>query len=114
MIACGDKKPVIAAALGISVPTLNKHYQAELMQGPARQRRKNVRALFAAAEAGNVAAMKHLDQIMDRAAADQSFVEPPPKLGKKEQADIDAATAGKGSEWGDDLISPAAPMGLPH
>jgi AcrR family transcriptional regulator len=48
----------IAQALGISAPTLRRHFREELTRGAAVRRFKVVQALYEAAMRGKVAAMK--------------------------------------------------------
>lgn len=103
----------IAAAIGISVPTLTKYFDAELTHGRAKKRAEVVELLFSAARKGNVSAQKKLHEITGTQAAAAEWevaegVAKPPqasrKLGKKEEQAIAAQTAGLGTEWGDDLV----------
>lgn len=113
----------IAKAIGITPPTLRKSYFRELkVRDDARDRldAKVADRLFALVEGGNVAAIKEFRKLIerndlmaghnafygeDRARPSSGSREPKaPKLGKKEEAANAAATAGAGSEWGDDLI----------
>jgi hypothetical protein len=108
----GMSNEEIAMAIGISTPTLEKHFEEELLHGRARKRAEVLRLLYAAARKGNVTAQKqlHLITATQAAAAEweaDGIAKPPPataKLGKKEQAELAARTAGHGSEWGDDLV----------
>ncbi len=109
LVSCGMSPPDIARALGIARETLRKHFADELAEGLARRRAEVIALLYKSARKGNVSAQKALDLATSRAVAQAAFVEDPDaaprplKLGKKEQAQLDAATAGEGSEWGDDL-----------
>lgn len=110
----------IAKAVGLSVPTLRKHYLQELSQRRiARLQLDATRwaALYAKVVAGDVSANKELGKVLeshDRAELAANFgadthqrrgQEPrQPKRGKKEQAQIEAENAGADSEWGDDLL----------
>jgi AcrR family transcriptional regulator len=88
LVLTGSSEEEIASALGITRPTLRKHFASELLHGRARKRRVVVRYLFAAARRGNVAAQKAL------LALSHSAPEQPPKarpLGKKAQAEREAA-----------------------
>ena len=58
-----------------------------------------------AKEASRVAAAR---EIMDRAFGKPATVGASAPLGKKEQANEDAKKAGHGTDWGDDLETPAA------
>lgn len=68
-LACGHDEEGIAAALQITVRTLNRHYFHEL-SGKASARlkleMKNMAAMVAQVEAGSVAAMSLLDKKMER------------------------------------------------
>lgn len=86
-----------ALAIGVSVPTLRKHYFAELKQRQAAHLRFEATQLCRlneAAKAGNVAAEKELMKAMekarlehlgDRVASRGERAKAQPKLGKKEQ-----------------------------
>lgn len=98
----------IASALGITPPTLRKHYFRELRsRTEARQRveGKLLSALLAEVDKGNVSAIDKLYKRLDR--HDQMRLAPPvkkakePKLGKKEQRLADASTAGRHGTWGE-------------
>lgn len=109
LVSCGMGHTDIARALGIARETLRKYFADELAEGLARRRAEVIALLYKSARKGNVSAQKALDLATARAGAQASFAEDaepaprPVKLGKKEQAQLDAATAGEGSEWGDDL-----------
>lgn len=110
----------IAKALGISQPTLRKHYLQQLQQRRvARLQLDATRwaGLYAKVLAGDVGAMKELGKVLeahDRAELAANFGadthqrrerEPrAPKLGKKQQAQLEAENAGADSDWGDDLV----------
>lgn len=109
----------IAKALGISQPTLRKHYLQQLQQRRiARLQLDATRwaGLYAKVLAGDVSAMKELGKVLeahDRAEMATNFGadthqrrERAPraeKIGKKQQAQLEAESAGLDSEWGDDL-----------
>lgn len=68
-LACGHNEEAIAAALQVTVKTLKRHYFHELSgKASARLRlqMKNMAAMVAQVEAGNVAAMSLLDKAMER------------------------------------------------
>jgi predicted transcriptional regulator len=108
----------IAVVLGITKPTLEKHFQDELAHGRARKRAEIMQMLVTSGRKGNVSAQKYLHAVagVQAAAAEWEAAEaagkPPParKLGKKEEQAVAAATAGQGTEWGDDLV----PSGTTH
>lgn len=109
-----------ATAIGVSVPTLRKHYFAEVAKRDAARLRMEMTQLArlnAAAGAGNVAAEKELFKRLDKAAladladrvADRGRNGAPvkaPKLGKKAEA---KAAAG---EVRGKFAPPAAPSRL--
>lgn len=113
----------IARSLGVTMPTLRKHYFSELRHREAmldRMKAGHLASLWEQMKAGNVAAAKEIGRILDRTDAalfglgsdgdDEEAEEedrvPIRRMGKKEQAQADAATAGAGTEWGDDLLPP--------
>jgi len=110
ILAAFDKnEEQIAAALSISPPTLRKHYLRELRSRlEARQRLegKLLTALVAEVDKGNVSAIDKMFKRLDRHdLATGHFAQAPrekkkPKLGKKEQAVVDAADASKEGKWG--------------
>jgi hypothetical protein len=101
LLAVGRKNHEIAAALGISEPTLRKNYFREMRsREEAKFRLEGVRLLriYEQVEEGNVGAIKELGKVLEKADRDSSplnraNVDPsimPPKLGKKEKAFLDA------------------------
>lgn len=110
----------IALALGISRGTLLKHFDAELSTAAARRRLSWIEAMDKAARKGNVAAQKALLATTPtisvpglpaepkapavKAAAQPAAVKQP-KLGKKEEAQVQAS-APAGNEW--DALLPRA------
>lgn len=101
------KVPEIALRTGLSEPTLRKYYFRELSYGTKMLRAEVVGMVMEKAKTGNVSAMKLALQILERGEA-EGFDKPArparsPRLGKKEEADLAAETAGQGSDWGDDL-----------
>lgn len=110
VLAAFDKnEEQIAAALSITPPTLRKHYFRELRSRlEARQRLegKALLALVNQVEKGNASAIDKLFKRLERHDLATGQTARPlkqskaPKLGKKEQAVIDArSTDGKGA-WG--------------
>lgn len=112
VLAAFDKnEEQIAAALSITPPTLRKHYFRELRSRlEARQRLegKLLASLLTEVDKGNVSAIDKLWKRLDRhdlatgaPAKTVRNVRPAktPKLGKKEQAVADAATAHEGDDW---------------
>ena len=113
-LATATAKPAdIATALGISRETLEKHFEAELSAGALERRMEVLQALHAAAKRGSSSAARAYLQHEATPA-----VPPAPQpdaaaksetLGKKAQAQADAVTAARGTEW-DNLLGPTAPV----
>lgn len=117
LAALGKTKGQIAEALGVTQPTLNKHYFSKasryrLRVKEARQRveAKLLAKLYAGAEEGNVAAIKALWDRLDKAdlkAAQMTAAQAPApqaaqeKLGKKAAATLAAHTAHEATTWAD-------------
>ena len=106
----------IALGLGISRNTLEKHFMRELSIGAYEKRLEVLDAMQRAAKRGNVAAQKAYMQLTPHAAVTPQPQEPKasakasakePPLGKKEQAQADAATAQTGTDW-ESLLKPGA------
>lgn len=89
----------IALGLGITRPTLSKHYERELSVGAYERRLEVLDAMHRSAKRGNVAAQKAYVALTPAVAAPPVPKEKP--LGKKQQAAADATTAQAGTEWGD-------------
>lgn len=98
LVAGGMPQWQIAAALGLSEPTLLKHYAVELDGGRAKRTAEVLEALYrAAVEDGNVSAQKAW-------LARQTPIDEPPAPkedppGKKAAAQVAAMTAHQGTEW---------------
>lgn len=113
LVSVGLTHTAIALRLGITLPTLRKHCSKELLDGADLARAELFEMMFGAADKGNVAAMKALREIQAAAGARDSILrdaeepaaasEPIERLGKKEQQLREAAKAGEGSPWGNDL-----------
>lgn len=118
LIALGKSKKQIAAGLGITQPTLNKHYYGNdapfrVRPGESRERieAKLLLTTFKQAEKGSVAAIKALWDKLEAADRDLDNFEKPKKpekpketakkLGKKE-AELEAAAtaADEDPDWG--------------
>lgn len=96
----------IAVMLGISQPTMRKHYEDELSMGAYARRAEVLAALYGAAVKGNATAARAYLAIVPGAAVPPADPDPvptkaDPKLGKKEQAQVDAKTAQQGTDWAD-------------
>jgi len=113
-IAAGAGMPheEIALAVGISTPTLRKHYAAELSTEAAKRRLENFASLFASAQGGNVSAQKAYAAARMAPAAPDPEPDPLPAgvpAGKKAQQAADAKVAQVGTEWEELLKRPGAP-----
>lgn len=116
-LALGWSKDRIANALACSIKTIERYFSPELRERDMARDQLDlhrVEQAMAAAQTGNVGAMRLLDTLIeknDRMDASRRFAgserpAPPtePRVGKKEAAQKAAEDAGgKGSLWGDDL-----------
>jgi AcrR family transcriptional regulator len=104
----------IAIALGITKPTLYKHFEYELAEGAYRRRCEVLEALHKAAVDGNVSACKAYAALTPTLAAPPVPEEKPedkPPEGKKAQAQADAQTAHLADpEWASLLHRPKLPQ----
>jgi hypothetical protein len=110
LVGGGMNEDDIARAMGFSRDTLRRHFLEELRCGRAKSRGAVLVAQFEAALKGNASAQdKYLgkSQVGTNVPADPLPARPP-RLGKKEVAQLAASRAGEGSEWGDDLRAPTA------
>ncbi|MBT9495362.1 MAG: hypothetical protein IV107_24075 [Paucibacter sp.] len=102
----------IALALGITRPTLAKHFMVELTAGAAVKKMEALDALFAQVKKGNVTAIKAVlllgDAIDPRpkagagaGAGEQAASVPASagRLGKKEAQQVAAVSAADGTDW---------------
>lgn len=109
LLLAGWNTAKIAEEIGISRPTLRKHYLPDIEKGRvvamSELRAKTIARLDKAADGGNVAAMKELLRVVGEAEINAGIghqpAEPsqPTRVGKKEQAVHDAQTADQGTEW---------------
>lgn len=109
--AGGMPEEQIALALGITRPTLQKHFMVELTTGAAVRKMEAMDALFVQAKKGNIAAIKLLlvlngtaggppaQEDSEPAKPAAAPAAPPVRLGKKEQAQLAAQTATEGTDW---------------
>src|SRR5262249_52664194 len=114
MLACGMTHEAIARAIGCTPPTLYKHFADELAHGAAKKRREILQMLHKSAKAGNVSAQKKLEEVSRGAGAAAEFEratsKPEPAGKKAAAAEAAKKVGGEGSEWGDDLRVPDAPL----
>lgn len=112
LVLAGFTREKIAEELGISRPTLRKHYLPDLKQARStalsEMKAKMVAHLDKAAEAGNVAAMKELLRIVREEELEDgvgaTMPRPPAEpreedVGKKEAANRAAQSAHENTEW---------------
>ena len=96
--AGGMSNEAIAEVIGISEPTLRKHFSLELDRATAKVRAELLMARFRSAMGGNVSAQnKMIEQVtaidvQTRRAPEKQPKEP--KLGKKEEQQIAAQSVG--------------------
>jgi hypothetical protein len=106
LMAGGIGEAGIAAIFQLSVNCLRKHFADELLHGRSRKRGENLRRLEAAAERGAVTAMRVLHLVYDKADAQDLHARTTAERRALAAARA-AATAGRDSEWGDDLVWPS-------
>lgn len=108
--AGGMSEDAIALALGITRPTLAKHFMVELTTGAAVKKMEAMEALFVQVRKGNVAAIKAallLNVAIDpppqpgAPAGEGAPAAPAPaaRLGKKEAQQVAAVSAQDGTAW---------------
>lgn len=109
-VAAGMSHQKIGLVLGIDRHTVEKHFREELDRGSALIQAEAMGLLLEAARKGNVSAQKKLFEVASASAAAQEVKtwmegdgKKAEKIGKKEQAQRDAQSAGEGSDWGTDL-----------
>lgn len=103
MKAQGASHEVIAAALGVSEPTLRKHLSLDLDIAIAEKTAEVMKARFKSAVAGNVTAQNKFLELAGTVPDVSKKRVKKEVLGKKEQADIDAQSAHANTSWGDVL-----------
>lgn len=104
MTGYGIPQDDIAQVIGISPHTLREHYRKELDTGTVIANSKVAENLFKIAlGSGREAVTACIFWLKTRAGWSEYAPAPtkePPPLGKKEQAALDALSAGDGNEWG--------------
>lgn len=127
LLAIGRTDAQIAAALGISEPTLKKHYFRELKskeEARFRVEGASLLKLYELVEAGNMAAIREMNKVLAKAsAADPHFerraaanAQPgrEQKLGKKELALKNANTPNLDTPLGQLMAMRNEPSGKPN
>ena len=115
LVAFGYKNHEIAAAVGISQPTLRRHYFQLLDQRRIAGlilKAKHFEAVYTKAiddrdstmlkELGKMISQHDLAEVAAK-FGQKNAATGRTKLGKKQVAQVEAETAGEGSDWGDDL-----------
>lgn len=92
--AGGMSNEAVAEALGISEPTLRKHFSSELDRGTAKVRADLLMARYRSAMGGNVAAQNKMIEQVAASTAQANRTAKPPKLGKKEEQQVAAQSVG--------------------
>lgn len=119
-IAAGGGMPHehLATALGITTPTLRKHFAAELSTGAHRRRLDVIRARYKAAMQGRAGAIRqYLEDVPafelppDPEGPEPAAKEAAEPIGKKAQAQAEAQSAHVGTDWAEILGAGNAP---PH
>lgn len=91
----------IAVALDIAAETLNKHFAFDLEIAVAKRTAAVMMARYRAAIGGNVAAQSKFLELAGAVPPKRKRRAKPARLGKKDQATLDARTAGQGTDWED-------------
>lgn len=105
--ACGIPQEDIAKLLGISAPTLREHYREELDLGLIKANAKVAQNLFTIACKQTREGLDAAKFWLKMRAGWCEYTAPTPRpnaeepVGKKAQAERDAATAHEGNEWGE-------------
>lgn len=97
--ACGMSHLGIAAALGISTPSLLKHFPEDLEIGAAKVKAEVLMARHRSAMGGNVSAQNKMIEAMGLVSPPAKAQEKPKKMGKKEQLEIEAQTPPVDTGW---------------
>lgn len=92
--AGGMSNEAIAEAIGISEPTLSKHFSSDLEIGAAKVTAEVLMARYRSAMGGNVSAQNKMLEQVGAVRARDKRAPAPPKLGKKEQQALAAKSIG--------------------
>lgn len=107
MVSFANTQEQIAAILGITEPTLRKHYEAELAIGHVKANNAVAMNLFKQATKDDPKAIRAAEFWLERRAGWSVYIPVTPsapkdeKLGKKEQALLDAGNPNPESTLGD-------------
>jgi transcriptional regulator with XRE-family HTH domain len=100
--AAGMTQQQIADALGCSVPTLVEYFSFELNEGKSVKRAEAIKRLYQLGVIeGNVTALKAYIAMTEKDVSPRDIIRPKaePKLGKKEQALVDAKSKPSAGGW---------------
>lgn len=101
--AGGMSMEAIAEAVGISEPTLRKHFSSELDRATAKVRAEVLMARFRSAMGGNVSAQNKMLELVGASAADDKVnargKKSEPKKGKKEEQMEAAESVASGDKF---------------
>lgn len=92
--AGGMSNEAIAEAVGISEPTLTKHFSSDLEIGAAKVTADVLMARYRSAIGGNVSAQNKMLEQVGAVRAQEKRSPATPKLGKKEERQIAARNVG--------------------
>lgn len=92
--AGGMSNEAIAEAIGISEPTLRKHFLSELDRGSAKVRADLLMARYRSAMGGNVAAQNKMIEQVAASQAQEKRSPKPEKMGKKQEQKVAAQNVG--------------------
>jgi DNA-binding CsgD family transcriptional regulator len=91
--AGGMSNEAIATAIGISEPTLTKHFSSDIEVGAAKVTAEILMARYNSAKAGNVAAQNRLLELVGAVRAQEKRAPAVRKMGKKEERQLAAEKA---------------------
>jgi hypothetical protein len=104
----GCTQDAIAVAVGVTKPTLLKHFAVELTSGAQARRIEVIHGLYDAAKAGSAAAAKaYLAQGIKPTESQPTEPDVPLPEGKKAQANANAKVNHKGTSW-EQLLEPSS------
>jgi len=98
--AQGMSKEAIASAMDIHVETLVKHFSVEMECAVAKKTADVMMARYRSAIGGSVPAQNKFLELAGALPPPPRKEPKPPKLGKKEQAELDAQAEPEDSDWG--------------
>lgn len=93
-------KEAIASAMDIYVETLVKHFSVEMECAVAKKTADVMMARYRSAIGGSVPAQNKFLELAGALPPPPKKEPKPPKLGKKEQAELDAQAEPEDSDWG--------------